>query len=135
MADTLTIGCPECGKQFKVPATAAGKKVRCKTCGEVIPVAGGKSGGKPAPAAAYGDDLDDDGKPYVLTNTVLSARCPECAHDMQEGDVICLKCGYNTTTRERARMKKTIDITGLDVFLWLLPAIMAALVVIGLVVW
>lgn len=143
MADTLTIGCPECGKQFKVPATAVGKKVRCKTCGEIIPVSGGSAGGDPAAAGKKAGkaaphasgDLDDDGKPYGLTDTVLGARCPECAYDMKEGDVICLKCGYNTQTRIRAGFKKTVDITGLDIFLWLLPAILCALVVIGLLVW
>lgn len=143
MADTLTIGCPECGKQFKVPATAAGKKVRCKTCGEVIPVSGGAPSAEPAAAGkkpagakpAPVDDDDGDGKPYGLTDTVLGARCPECAHDMEESDIICLKCGYNTRTRIRAGFKKTLDITGMDVFLWLLPAILCAIVVIGLLVW
>src|SRR5436190_417212 len=40
MAEIIEVACPECGKEFQVPASAAGKKVRCKVCGEVIPVTG-----------------------------------------------------------------------------------------------
>ena len=99
MADFLTIACPECGKQMKAPAELAGKKVRCKACGEVFPVSGSpakaapqaapKAAPKAAPQAApppkpSRPDLDDfdeemgDGKPYDVTTTDLGPRCPEC---------------------------------------------------------
>src|SRR5579871_2485680 len=38
MAGTIVITCPDCEKQTKVPDNLAGKKVRCKNCGGVIPV-------------------------------------------------------------------------------------------------
>ena len=30
---TIAVGCPDCGKMFKVPDSLAGKKGRCKSCG------------------------------------------------------------------------------------------------------
>jgi hypothetical protein len=44
-----------------------------------------------------------------------------------EHQVICLNCGYNTHTRERIEPKKTFATTGGDLFLWLLPGILAAI--------
>jgi DNA-directed RNA polymerase subunit RPC12/RpoP len=150
MAEALMIGCPECGKQFKVPATIVGKKVRCKACGEVIPVSASAPVAPPDKAAPKKDakdhavprlpkvgaaDSDATGTPYGLTDTHLSARCPECAADMEEGGIICLKCGYNTMTRIRASLTKTVDITSMDQFLWLLPGILCVLLIILLIVW
>jgi hypothetical protein len=52
---------------------------------------------------------------------------------MEEGQVICLACGYNTQTRVQARMRKTKDVTGGDKFKWLLPGILCALGVVLLI--
>jgi hypothetical protein len=36
MASTVTVTCPECGKQLKAPPAVLGKKIRCKGCGHAF---------------------------------------------------------------------------------------------------
>src|SRR5690242_16474452 len=120
MASTITITCPECDKQLRASSEVLGKKIRCKACGATFAArdAGGKSapagkagkdakGGKPAkPGKAAKDEDDDpfkaDAVPYVMREEYLGRRCPECANAMEEEDRVCLHCGYNTITREKA---------------------------------
>ena len=60
-------------------------------------------------------------------------RCPECANELESEDaVICLTCGYNTRTRVRAETKAVEDVTGMMVFLWLLPGILCVLLTLTL---
>lgn len=144
MAATILIVCPECDKQIKAPANALGKKVRCKSC-QAIFVAEETSGKKPpgksakpssgktakTPAgkpkakkpAKQVDDDDEDANPYVMIDMSFVPRCPFCANEMEEDAIICLTCGYNTRTREKARMRKVYDLTFGKHLLWLLPGI------------
>jgi hypothetical protein len=178
MATTITITCPECDKQLKAPASVEGKKIRCKSCGNVfaakadldeveaveeVPAkkaparaapakaapakpapAKGKDKAPPAksakaettPKAKVEEDEDEDGNPYKVTDLNDAARCPECANEMEsEEAVICLHCGFNTITRERARTRKVRDVTGGDVFIWLLPGIACVVAIIALIVF
>jgi hypothetical protein len=68
----------------------------------------------------------------VLESPDDFTRCPHCANAMEDEDVVCLHCGYNTVTRTQARTRKVRHISGFDVFLWLLPGIACALAVITL---
>jgi predicted Zn finger-like uncharacterized protein len=54
--------CPECQTQYSVPDTAAGKKVKCKTCEFVFPIPGQKTAAaRPAPKDPWEtDDSEDD---------------------------------------------------------------------------
>jgi hypothetical protein len=155
MPDTITIICPECEKPISATTDVIGKKIRCKGCGTTFPVtrapektkpgkgAKGNPAGKGAPPAKKepasskkptkpADDEDGDGKPYGLTITDLAPRCPDCANEMESEDsVVCLHCGYNTQTRTRFRTKKIADVTGGDVFMWLLPGILC---VVGILI-
>jgi DNA-directed RNA polymerase subunit RPC12/RpoP len=82
------------------------------------------------------EDDEEDSNPYDVTNTDLATRCPYCAGALEDGQVICLECGYNTITRERTtKVVKTIEHNFWDWFLWLLPGGICAIVAIGLVVW
>jgi predicted Zn finger-like uncharacterized protein len=158
------IVCPECDKQLKVPDEVLGKKIRCKDCGNTFTAkapakasrpagrpAGGpgpenpaakKPGGAPAnkpvtpPRPVDDDEDDEDGsKPYDVTTINLAPRCPYCANEMEsEEAIICLHCGYNTVTRERAGTRKVHDTTGGDYFLWLLPGIACVLAIIAMIV-
>ena len=59
---SISFSC-DCGKSYKVGDSAAGKKTRCKDCGEVItvPSSGGPTKKKKARAVAdYEDDYDDE---------------------------------------------------------------------------
>lgn len=158
MAATILIVCPECGKQIKAPENVVGKKVRCKSCQAAFvagsPVSGGNKGKppnkptkpeavkkppeKPAKASKHDDEEDDDPNPYGLIDVDLSPRCPDCANEVEEGAVICLTCGYNMQTREKAKTRRVYDLTGGEHFLWLLPGIACALAVcciIGFNIW
>src|SRR5262245_28117899 len=112
MAGSILVSCPNCQKQIRAPEGARGKKVRCKSCGEIFPLSappGAKA--PPAPAKAKPktgrarfEDEDDDGNPYDVTTLDLTPRCPACAGEMEsEEAIICLSCGYNTMTRQKAQ--------------------------------
>ena len=162
MASLIVISCPECKKQLKGPAELQGKKIRCKACSATFVVKAPAAGKttvpvaaaaktkpiakspppKPAkPARTPADDHADDleGKnPYKLTDVILSARCPQCAADMEEGDIICLHCGYNTQTRVRHSTVTTWETTPADYTMWLAPGVacvVAILILIGLIVY
>src|SRR5262249_48614982 len=82
------------------------------------------------------DDDEEDSNPYGVSDVKLGPRCPHCANALESEDsVVCLTCGYNVVTREKAETKQVEDVTGLRKFLWLLPAFICILVSIGLVVW
>jgi predicted Zn finger-like uncharacterized protein len=89
-------------------------------------------GDKPAKKPPAEEDEEDD-NPYKVTALDDAARCPECANEMEEEAVVCLHCGFNTQTREKARTRKIRDVTGFDMFLWLLPGIACVLAIILLI--
>jgi len=143
MAEAILIACPECNKQLRMPAHLQGKKIRCKACGhtftarandkdeEVGPVAPAK-GKKAAAGKSPHPDFERDDTPYTVLDTDLAIRCPHCAAEMEsEEAVVCIHCGYNRLDRERHKTKKTYETTGMDYFLWLLPGIVCALVVLA----
>ena len=134
------IRCKGCGATFlaragtgasapapaKPAAKPAGKPAAKQNPGKP---AGGKAPAAKAekPAKKPSED-DEDNSPYGYTEEKLGNRCPDCANEMEtEEAVICLHCGYNRETRTKARMRKVAEITGGDVFLWLLPGILCAL--------
>ena len=91
---------------------------------------------KASSSSAKKKDQEEEDGAYGLTFEDLSARCPECANLMASEDAkICLYCGFNTETRERARTRKVKEQTPLDIFLWLLPGILSALAVIAMIAW
>src|SRR5207237_236793 len=71
--------------------------------------------------------------PYKLSDIMHSSRCPQCAGDMEDGDVICLTCGYNTQTRQRTFTVKAYESTTLDWTIWWLPGIGCALLTLALI--
>jgi DNA-directed RNA polymerase subunit M/transcription elongation factor TFIIS len=155
MATPILIVCPECGKQVKAPEKVLGKKVRCKYCRATFVASA--SGGKTPPAKSakppagkgvkspadkkatkpaklsLDDEEDEDPNPYALQDVSLAPRCPDCANEIEEGQVICLHCGYNMRTRQKAKTRKVYDQTFKDYFFWLLPGIACALAVFGLI--
>jgi hypothetical protein len=153
MATPIFIVCPECGKQIKAPDNVLGKKVRCKFCqaafvakkgtdksppGKAAKPAAAKPAKAPAakpakPVQPEPDDEEDDDNPYHLEEISLAPRCPDCANEIEEGQVICLHCGYNLRTREKAKTRKVYDLTIGEHFLWLLPGIACALAVFSLI--
>jgi DNA-directed RNA polymerase subunit RPC12/RpoP len=134
MSASTVIACPECQKKFKGREELEGKKVKCPACGHpfIVKTGGpGKPDSAPPPPAApkaakklWDEEEDQDSNPYGVTHLDLAARCPHCANLMASEDaVICLYCGYNTQTRQLGSTKKTIQHTGGERFLWLLPGL------------
>jgi hypothetical protein len=157
MPESIVITCPDCHKQLKGPAELIGKKIRCKACGHIFTVkapAAAKTKPAPAPAktkpapaaksaaaaqplaevlpvkekppASHADDVEGK-NPYQITDIVLGHRCPQCAADMAEEDIICLSCGYNTQTRMRTSTVLTIENTTGEWVVWLAPGVLLAL--------
>jgi hypothetical protein len=119
-----------------VPDTVRGKKVRCKSCGGVVPVpAGGvdtrmrtEQAQAKATAAATRTEEDEARNPYGVTETNLDPRCPHCAYALDPPDSrICLHCGYDMMQRNRRPSIKTFERTAGDWLLWLLPGFAAVL--------
>jgi predicted Zn finger-like uncharacterized protein len=134
---TMITSCPACKKQIKIPAEVAGKKIKCKGCGTIFTatstaVRPESPTAQPKPAdpttIQLVDDDEGDGKPYDVTTLDLTPRCPHCAYELEEeGQIICLHCGYNTETRELGRRRRTKALTGWDWFWWLLPPILSVM--------
>jgi hypothetical protein len=149
MPAMIPINCPHCKKENNGPAELMGKKLRCKNCGETFTVQRSKvpaaktATSKPikqtktakeedSPILALAPEVEEEGpaRPYAVTDLDLTPRCPHCANEIEEGDLICLHCGYNTQTRERFTTRKTIEHTGMDYFLWLLPGVLCVILVL-----
>jgi hypothetical protein len=134
MADKVPIICPECAKQFQVPPDIVGRKIRCKNCGKAFIAKQAVDlglGQKKEEAATFSikddDDDEDDGKPYEVTSVDLAPRCPSCANELEsETAKVCLHCGFNLETRTTAEKRRVKDVTGGDIFIHLLPGILAA---------
>jgi uncharacterized membrane protein YagU involved in acid resistance len=141
--------------KMKAPAEAVGKKVKCKGCCHAFVIqneaatqavkAPAKAPAKPAakgapqkaaPTPAKKPDDDDEGSdPYGVTEMQLGARCPHCANEIEEGQRVCLHCGYDNESRQQARTRKVVYVTGFDQFLWLLPGIACVIFIIGAIVF
>jgi ribosomal protein S27E len=150
MANTLAVACPKCKKAIKVAAELAGKKIRCKGCGQVFALPGSPAArpgpdsksaraATPAASAAAPPAEDDDANPYGFSDTVDRFRCPNCANEMESDDaIICLNCGYNTMTRQTPGTRVILQTTGWEQTKWLLPgvgAIIGICIVIGALVY
>ncbi len=135
-----------------------GKKIKCKACGHIFAVKGPGSKSNPAPAkTAKGkpaetteedlkkievksfaqqmieDEFKEDSNPYDVTYMDLRPRCPHCAGEIEEDQVICLNCGYNTRTRTHGTTVRVYGATVFERILWLLPGIACVLAVGGLI--
>lgn len=142
MADIIAVRCPECGREMKVRAELEGKKIRCKDCEAVFPVKAPPPPKKPAPAkkppAGPPKRTEDEGEygnpnPYGVTTVDLTPRCPHCATELDEDAVLCVNCGFNVLTREHLKTTRTVEGTGMEQFLWVLPGILCVLAIVALI--
>src|SRR5207244_6402516 len=113
-----------CGQVFAVRAPAASKSAAVGKKGSAVQAAQAK----PAAPAPPPQDAESEKNPYKLTDIVLATRCPQCAAAMESPEaVVCLNCGYNTSTRRRMTTIRTYAHTPLDWLIWLAPGILCAL--------
>jgi hypothetical protein len=149
------ITCPHCRKQGKGPIELEGKYIRCRNCkrsfqvkistqakagppaqeGPGIYAFAGEGGGTsqqeeaPLRVLPVMDEEEESSNPYGVTDLDERRRCPYCADLMEEEDVLCLNCGYNTQTRQHIRTERTFANTPGDIFVWLLPGILCVLAI------
>lgn len=160
MSSSVDVACPNCDKRLKVPASAVGKRVKCKACDAAFvvpdpdeakptkPAKPAKPGARaaaasppppPPPAApAKHDPFADDEdvlKPELIEDEEIP-RCPACAKELDPPDAkVCIHCGFNNLTRAKAETKKTWAPSTEDWIMHLLPGIIAAIICISLIVW
>ncbi|VTR99312.1 : zinc_ribbon_5 [Gemmata massiliana] len=97
---------------------------------------------EPKPADApykFQDDDDDDGgaKPNPLGVIAESdvARCPHCAQELDPPDAkVCIHCGFNNVTREKAEQKKVWAPEFGDYMNHLGPGIIGLIICVALIV-
>ncbi len=121
-ADTVEpvrIECDHCGSRLKVPARAAGRRIKCPKCSHVllVPAAVTQTEATAAPASGISDDdfLNDltaaerSGEaimrvapvaPAAVAAPVLATGpiCPSCKQHQPEGAKICTTCGISLKT-------------------------------------
>lgn len=70
---------PDCRKAYAIASELAGKKVRCRACGQVFRT----------PASQEPVEAEPGGS------------CPECGAAMADGAIICVSCGVNVKSGEK----------------------------------
>lgn len=139
MPAPAVIICPLCQSRFKGKPELGGKKIKCPSCekpfvvpNEDAPAPPPKPKPKPAKVAVA---APDDDAAYGVTSVDTTYRCPHCAEEMLSADaVICVHCGYNTLTRQQGETKKLYTVTRQEHFMYLVPALSAAGVFVGLII-
>jgi hypothetical protein len=157
MPSVVDVSCPNCEKTLKVPPAVFGKRVKCKHCEHAFvvqdpdaakPSRPTKPGAKPAakPAASpppppappkrpFDDDEEGPDKIEVISEGDDIPRCPHCAQELDPPDaIVCIHCGFNNRTREKAETKKVWAPTFEDWAKHLAPGIIALAICITLIV-
>jgi hypothetical protein len=138
------IVCPACTKKFRGKEGLEGKRIKCPLCttpfvvtSEQIKAGAGQPKGKATPTlqrVTWTKD-DEDSTAYQLGKFDIRPRCPNCANLMEsEEAIVCLFCGYNTQTRQWGNTLRTTSVTGGQHFVYLLPGLMFALMLLIFIV-
>jgi hypothetical protein len=92
----ISLQCEQCGKQYKLADNLAGKRLKCKQCGNTISVPAATSPGAASPAAAV--PTASKGAPPAAAATI-KAKCETCFKEFEvppekAGDTVpCERCG------------------------------------------
>jgi hypothetical protein len=118
---------------MQAPEAVQGKRIRCKGCGHAFEVPAAKPAAAPKPAAAKKQVVEEEAYGIIREDESIP-RCPHCAQEMSSAEaVICIHCGFNTITRQRAGTKKVIETTGGEHFAWLMPGILSVVGILALI--
>lgn len=77
MAD-ISFNCPMCNQQLEAPAEYANQVIECPACQKEITVPGSQPVKPPVQQKASG------------------TKCPGCGATLEDGVVLCMKCGFHT---------------------------------------
>lgn len=162
MASVVEMQCPECDEPLKIPPSVFGKKIKCKFCQHVFvvkdpnpaaktkpakPNKPGKAAGKPPAASAPPPsppppepkkNLWDEGEADEDVSLIEEedvARCPHCAKELEPPEaLVCIHCGFNNLTRQKADTKTVWAPDAMDWFMHLLPGLLALAFAIAAIV-
>jgi predicted Zn finger-like uncharacterized protein len=88
----ISIQCGSCKNEYRVDDKLAGKKVKCKECGQPITV----------PAFSGIEDPNalnlDIPMPAMPSMAPKATKCPKCHNPLPSSARICLGCGFNLQT-------------------------------------
>lgn len=114
MGRVISVHCV-CGREYKVPADKAGKKLQCRRCGNIQRIP------RPEPEGRGGDGVfipfrtpgeSDEGQLELqptggrrggggLALRDSLRRCPSCGFQDDPEIVVCVRCGYDWRTGQR----------------------------------
>lgn len=97
------IKCPHCGKAYKWKPTIAGKRFRCRRCGEVLDV----PDEKPTDQGDY--QLATDKSPEEEEVLAPEGKCPNCGNKLRTTAVVCINCGFNLKDGKRIETRVEDD--------------------------
>lgn len=109
VADRIVARCA-CGAKIAVPSSAAGRRAKCPKCGEAIQIPQAET---PPESLSAGDDLLGDLAKAEESGSAVGAGgprtrpCPNCSAAMSFDAVVCVSCGYNTSTGRSAKLART----------------------------
>jgi len=90
-----------CGKALNVPEKLAGKKGRCPSCKQLVPIPA-----EPAPppqsdtfGLAPEPEPGEKIKPLLFDQTRTRERCAQCGMYIEDGDVLCDRCAGGTAKK------------------------------------
>jgi hypothetical protein len=69
----IRFNCPMCNQQLEAPDEYAGQVIECPACQKEITVPGVEP----------------------VEQKVSGTKCPECGGALEEGVVLCIKCGFH----------------------------------------
>ena len=92
--DAARMTCPDCGRKYRWSERYAGRRVRCK-CGHTMHMPEEPPSSEASAAGMY-SLTDGDG-----LGTGSAGQCPSCGGEMAADAVICIECGYNSSTGQQ----------------------------------
>lgn len=85
-----------CGKKYQVSVRFAGKKAKCKVCGQVLNI----------PSRLLSPNVRQSQRQSTTgdNGVLLKSSCPSCGQSLSPEQVICTKCGYDTHSGKKLKM-------------------------------
>ena len=99
MSNTIEFRCT-CGANLRAKTSLAGKRARCKKCGEVCTIPEPASAARQSPG---GPEFVSALEKKEIAESPLAKTCPECKALI--GDlVVCIRCGYHTKLKRKLKV-------------------------------
>jgi hypothetical protein len=149
-ADTVRVSC-SCGAKLKVPAKAAGRRVKCPKCAAVVQVPAREPPPPEPEPLSGGSDTGDLMEQLAAEARVAPAasavspaigtltHCPGCGAELSPNAKICVSCGHSLATGGARKAAKagvgSVPSGAGPGRLTLVLVLGGAAIVIGVVLW